>query len=83
MCNLIQPNTGKTELNIFGTRQMLLILENTNFNISGDTIDVTSCTKNFGVIFDYTLSVKYHRTIGIFFEIKAISVFIAKPPELH
>ena len=51
--NLLQLNTDKTELNIFDTRQMLLNLRNTNIDIAVDTIDVTSCTKNLGVITDF------------------------------
>ena len=43
--NLLQLNSDKTELDIFGTREMLLNLRNTNFNIADDTIDVTSSTK--------------------------------------
>ena len=45
--HFLQLNTGKTELNIFGTRQMLLKLS--NYNIAGD-IDVISYAKNLGVI---------------------------------
>ena len=48
--NLLQLNTNKTELKIFGNRQMLLNLRNTNFNIAGVTIEVTSRRKNLGVI---------------------------------
>ena len=44
--NLLQLNTDKTELNIFGTRQMLLNLRKTNCNIAGDIIDVTSYAKD-------------------------------------
>ena len=35
---------------------MLLNLRKTNCNLVGDIIDVTSCAKNLGVIFDNTLS---------------------------
>ena len=52
--NLLQLNTDKTELNIFGIRQMLLNLRKTNI------IDVTSCAKDLGVIFDNTLSMNGH-----------------------
>ena len=58
--NLLQLNTGKTELNIFGTCQMLLHLRKTNCNIGGDIIDVTSCAKNLGVFFDNSLSMNDH-----------------------
>ena len=54
--NLLQLKTDKTQLNKFGTSQMLLNLRNTKFNIARDTIDVISGTKNLGVIFDNTLS---------------------------
>ena len=60
IANLLQLNTDKTELNIFGTRQMLLNLRKTNCNIAGDIIDVTSRAKNLGVIFDNTLSMNGH-----------------------
>ena len=49
--NLLQLNTDKTELNIFGTPQMLLNLRKTNCNIAGDIMDVTSCAKNLGCYF--------------------------------
>ena len=54
-----QLNTDRTELKIFGTRQMLLNLRKINCNIAGD-IDVTSCAKNLGVIFDNTSSMNDH-----------------------
>ena len=51
--NLLQLNTDKTELNIFGTRQMLLNLRKTNCNIAGDIIDdrVQRILLLFSVIF--------------------------------
>ena len=33
---------------------------NTNFNIASNTIEVTSCTKYLGVIFDNTVSMNDH-----------------------
>ena len=74
--NLLQLNTDKTELNIFGTRQMLLNVANTDFNIAGDSIEVTSCTKNLGVIFDNTMNMNDHISLicrKSFNEIRSIS----------
>ena len=51
--NLLQLNIDKTELNIFGTRQVLS--SKTNCNIAGDIINVTSCAKNLAVIIDNTI----------------------------
>ena len=65
-----------TELNIFGTRQMLLNVANTDFNIAGDSIEVTSCTKNLGVIFDNTMNMNDHISLICrkpFNEIRSIS----------
>ena len=55
---------------------MLLNVANTDFNIAGDSIEVTSCTKNLGVIFDNTMNMNDHISLicrKSFNEIRSIS----------
>ena len=58
--NFLQLNTDKTEMIIFGTRQMLLKVRNSNFNVAGEIIDVASCVKNLGVFLNNNLSMNDH-----------------------
>ena len=62
MENMLQLNTDKTQFIIFGTQVQLSKVNRNTFNASGDTVELQSCVKNLGVLFDKSLTFKGHIT---------------------
>ena len=58
--NMLQLNSDKTEIILFGTSQQLSKLEGLTFNSAGDIIIPNPCVRNLGVLFDNNLSMKHH-----------------------
>ena len=62
MGNMLQLNTDKTQFTIFGTQVQLSKVNRNTFNASGDIVELQSCVKNLGVLFDKSLTFKGHIT---------------------
>ena len=62
MENMLQLNTDKTQFIIFGTQVQLSKVNRNIFNASGDIVELQSCVKNLGVLFDKSLTFKGHIT---------------------
>ena len=54
--NLLQLNTDKTKFLIIGSRNQLSKKETKSFDAAGDIVDISSSTRNLGIIFDDLLS---------------------------
>ena len=62
MENMLQLNTDKTQFIIFGIQMQLSKVNRNTFNDSGDIVELQSCVKNLGVLFDKSLTFKGHIT---------------------
>ena len=62
MENMLQLNTDKTQFIIFGIQVQLSKVNRNTFNASGDIVELQSCVKNLGVLFDKSLTFKGHIT---------------------
>ena len=54
--NLLQLNTDKTKFLIFGSRNQFSKKETKSFDAADDIVDISSSTRNLGIIFDDLLS---------------------------
>ena len=54
--NLLQLNTDRTKFLIIGSRNQLSKKEPESFDAAGDIVDISSSTRNLGIIFDDLLS---------------------------